>query len=306
MSSLDDLRKSNPTKTCPVCGKTFTFTDLEESLSYRIGRRDWEKRVFCSSSCSKSISGAKVMKELKYDDEVPSHKTCPVCGVKFPKPLTESKRVWLQHTYCSLECTYSDRQGKQPEWLIDKAFQLGHEPWHKGRSSTYANCRICGKRFPTHGKELLVSCPNPECREASKKLRAENASKALKQMWENGEFDDNDPTWNLVPTVTSGEIALAPYLEPEGWETQYKVPCNPPDMHNRTYHLDFAYPEEKLYVEIDGSSHLKPDRIEKDNLRTKLLGKKGWQGIRFWEREAKNSPEMVYEQIWDWIVKVLE
>lgn len=47
--------------------------------------------------------------------------------------------------------------------------------------------------------------------------------------------------------------------------------------HVNRYFLDFAYPEHKLYIEIDGEQHkLDPKVIEHDKVRTKNLDNDGW------------------------------
>lgn len=46
------------------------------------------------------------------------------------------------------------------------------------------------------------------------------------------------------------------------------------------YRLDFAYVDEKHYIEIDGGQHLEPERIEHDIKRDAWLQTRGWTGLR--------------------------
>lgn len=47
--------------------------------------------------------------------------------------------------------------------------------------------------------------------------------------------------------------------------------------HVNRYFLDFAYPEHKLYIEIDGEQHkLDPKVVEHDRVRTEILNDEGW------------------------------
>lgn len=47
------------------------------------------------------------------------------------------------------------------------------------------------------------------------------------------------------------------------------------------YHVDFANPKEKLYLEIDGDQHyLDKKMVEHDKRRTQKLSELGWSGMR--------------------------
>lgn len=70
-----------------------------------------------------------------------------------------------------------------------------------------------------------------------------------------------------------------------GWEYNYSV--------NR-FCLDFAFPELKLDVEIDGATHNIEKVKLKDNIRDIFLQEKGWKILRIKATEIKNN---VYECI---------
>ena len=55
------------------------------------------------------------------------------------------------------------------------------------------------------------------------------------------------------------------------------------------YQLDFAFPEYKLCVEIDGSTHLLKNVIEIDKRRDKFLNIEGWRVLRITAKEIKNN-----------------
>lgn len=88
----------------------------------------------------------------------------------------------------------------------------------------------------------------------------------------------------LASFFTGGQDAptLPPYvsdylwLERLGYVREYQV------QYNKTtrYRLDFAHPEARICIEIDGSSHRHPDRQAKDRLRDARLREKGWKVIR--------------------------
>lgn len=52
------------------------------------------------------------------------------------------------------------------------------------------------------------------------------------------------------------------------------------------YVVDFALPDDKLIIEVDGESHLRPAQIEKDRERTAYFESKGWRVVRIWNEEV--------------------
>lgn len=61
------------------------------------------------------------------------------------------------------------------------------------------------------------------------------------------------------------------------------------------YIADFACPEHKLIVEVDGSQHAE-DEIY-DQLRTTYLEQQGWQVVRFWNDDVLNDIDNVCSHI---------
>ena len=62
------------------------------------------------------------------------------------------------------------------------------------------------------------------------------------------------------------------------------------------YVVDFACPDCKVVVEIDGESHL--SHREKDSQRTMVLESGGWYVLRFWNTEIYDDFEPVKELIY--------
>jgi len=52
------------------------------------------------------------------------------------------------------------------------------------------------------------------------------------------------------------------------------------------YIVDFACPEHRLIVEIDGSQHANPDDAAYDAVRTRRLEADGWTVLRFWNGDV--------------------
>lgn len=66
----------------------------------------------------------------------------------------------------------------------------------------------------------------------------------------------------------------------------------------RRYRLDFAYPLQRVFVEVDGvASHSAPEQIAKDGGRQNDLVAAGWQPIRFDYLQLKHSPSRCAQTI---------
>lgn len=67
------------------------------------------------------------------------------------------------------------------------------------------------------------------------------------------------------------------------------------------YFIDFAFVDIKLAIEIDGSQHLRADRIESDKKKDKLLIDNGWKVLRFSENIVKTNWVLIDEKIQEFV-----
>ena len=68
------------------------------------------------------------------------------------------------------------------------------------------------------------------------------------------------------------------------------------NYHVDRYFLDFAYPDKKFYVEVDGEQHYTEDGVKHDKLRTEILESLGWiciERIRWKEYIKLDSEERI-------------
>ena len=63
------------------------------------------------------------------------------------------------------------------------------------------------------------------------------------------------------------------------------------------YIVDFACPEEKLVVEVDGSQHGESGPSVADTIRTKRLEQDGWTVLRFWNDDVLRDIDNVCQHI---------
>ncbi|MFD2053994.1 endonuclease domain-containing protein [Mesorhizobium calcicola] len=63
------------------------------------------------------------------------------------------------------------------------------------------------------------------------------------------------------------------------------------------YIVDFACPEKKLAVEVDGSQHVQADAVARDEARTLRLEQDGWTVLRSWTDDIIGDIDNVCQHI---------
>ena len=63
------------------------------------------------------------------------------------------------------------------------------------------------------------------------------------------------------------------------------------------YFIDFAFVDEKLAVEIDGSQHLEESRKKKDEEKDDVLSNNGWRVIRFTAKDVMSNSKLVIQEL---------
>jgi len=66
--------------------------------------------------------------------------------------------------------------------------------------------------------------------------------------------------------------------------------------------IDFAFPDHKIAIEIDGPHHLQKKRRQKDHIKDSVLKKHGWTVIRFNTQQVESNisecVDIVLDNIW--------
>jgi very-short-patch-repair endonuclease len=110
------------------------------------------------------------------------------------------------------------------------------------------------------------------------------------------EFMKNNPektAWRLS-NVSYPEKLCIEYIEKNGLDKNHSIVR---EYSVFPYFIDFAFVNEMVAVEIDGSQHLLPERKESDNKKDELLNELGWVVIRVSEKEIKTNINDVFDQI---------
>lgn len=162
-------------------------------------------------------------------------------------------------------------------------------------------CNYCNKHFesgqklgghknnckfdPNYESKLLKRQKCAKKHHKGKKLTQEHKDKISKSRTKYlKENPDQVPyLLNHSSKISYPEQTMIKYLNEhniKGWIHQ---------MQFSIYQLDFAFPEYKLCVEIDGSTHLLDTVIEIDKRRDKFLNEEGWRVLRITAKEVKNN-----------------
>ena len=220
-------------------------------------------------------------------------KSCLQCDSEFLKPPTRSKRNWEKSKFCSRKCKQTAQVG-QPSPL--KGTKTG-----KFYVKHFLPCRICGEPTKYSGTTRnklygMVHCGNPECADKSRQLKNERISEKAVDMYASGERVAVKDGWRNVKRISPEEELIFPWITAIGFVPQYKFLTG---VHTnklpRMFRLDFALPEHKLYIEIDGTVH----RLKKkaDTRRDSMMLERGWNGIRIPSSDVNNDIESVKERI---------
>jgi len=107
--------------------------------------------------------------------------------------------------------------------------------------------------------------------------------------------------WSYVERISKEELALAPWFLEHGWKVQWRLVTNVSGESGlpRCFWLDFSLPDQKLCVEIDGTSHrLNPDRFAR---RDAMMRERGWRILRIVASTVDKDKGATIAQIERWI-----
>jgi very-short-patch-repair endonuclease len=110
------------------------------------------------------------------------------------------------------------------------------------------------------------------------------------------EFMKNNPqktAWRLS-NISYPEKLFIEYIEKNGVDKKYSIVR---EYSVFPYFIDFAFINEMVAIEIDGSQHLQPERKERDGKKDKLLNDLGWVVVRVSEKEIKTNIDSVFNEI---------
>jgi very-short-patch-repair endonuclease len=110
------------------------------------------------------------------------------------------------------------------------------------------------------------------------------------------EFMKNNPektSWRQK-NISYPEKLFLNKINEIGWSEKYSIVR---EFSVFPFFIDFAFVNEMVAVEIDGSQHLLEERKKKDQIKDEVLNKQGWCVIRISEREIKKNIDETIEKL---------
>jgi len=182
----------------------------------------------------------------------------------------------------------------------------GQETWNKGKTlpktAPRHPCRICGEptRYYASDRRLagMITCGRPDCVKESHAIKNERIGDTQRADFAAGRRQARTGAWATIPLVSREEAALTDWFVGLGWVPQHRVLTG---VHTnklpRMFRLDFALPDCRLYVEIDGSVHRHRSRRESDARRDAMLTERGWIGLRLTATLVRDDPDAAKQTV---------
>ena len=190
---------------------------------------------------------------------------CPICG-KIKSNRGIALHIWKSHTV----------EGKELDNKIRKTFENG---------------RVGTNQFIKAKSEGRIICVSKETREKigrnwlgrkhteeAKRKISKSLTKYLQEHPDRVPYIHNHSSKNSYPEILF-EDALREH-NITGWQYHYR---------NGIYQYDYAFPELKIDVEIDGGTHASEKVIIIDERRDKFSKENGWTILRFTAKRIKED-----------------
>ena len=242
--------KPRPRKPCIKCGRLITNSNYDRHLR-ACGGRD------------------KTLRKIKAEWKQSNGKyKCPHCDKEFTKAGIGG-HIWRMHTEegKSFDPSFGYRKGTRSAWNkgltehIDTRVKRNAITIREG----YENGTIKRRKGFKHSKETKKKISDWQL-----KFLEKNPDQVLYRKFHSSK--ESYPEKRFRKSLEKAGI--------QGWI--YRYPAG-------IYEYDFAFPELKLDVEIDGSTHLKPEVKKKDIRRDAWSRSQGWSVARFTAREIKTN-----------------
>ena len=239
-------------------------------------------------------------------------KRCLHCQMLLSKKYYESRTAWEGRKFCSRACHYAySRAHPRPAWnrgataATDSRLEQmvkNKLAGHRSRGERITKqCPICGSDFEIAASQtrLLITCRSAACKATYRKVvvndkigRASRAAVAAGRV---------SHGWT-TRGPSRAEQLLAQLLEPHGWVAECPV-LDETHPQGRVATCDVAWAEQRLDVEIDGSSHRK--KHGHDAERDTQLRLKGWEVLRVTDTTVLENPQGTANAVLLWAKQVI-
>jgi len=198
---------------------------------------------------------------------------CPDCNKEFSKKGIGS-HVWRMHTKEGQK--FNPKKGDKQAWNkgltkeTDERVKRYATACHEGYKSGRNKPSFKGKKHPQETKDRISKSRIEYLKKHPDKIpyRLNHSSKM------------SYPEKRFMESLEENNIV--------GWVYKYQVGL---------YEYDFAFPEIKLDVEIDGGTHLQEKVKKIDQRRDAWSRSRGWEVLRFTAKEVKSNIQQLIEQL---------
>lgn len=244
---------------CENCNKEF-------QIGYGTNR-------FCSRSCCASFNAKKYDPEKKLRS-LERARAAKARYNRLRKDLGEDTKGNCR--FCGKECKNSnslrnhERLCQDNPNRIESPLKPFFQKGHKGRNG-YTKAKELGLPKPEMSAEARRKIGDINRGKHLSEERKAHLSKVMKEKIAKGEF---------IPPYKRNHSSKVSYPEKYFIEVFKDIPVKY-NFQVGLYQLDFAIPEKKIYVEVDGEQHYVDKKIvEHDKIRTEKLEELGWTCIR--------------------------
>lgn len=157
------------------------------------------------------------------------------------------------------------------------------------RSRSYVSKVLYGYTRSNSEGNKIAHIMKPHLFKHSEKTKALMREKRLKFMKEHPE----KTAWRRS-NESYPEKMFKKYLEDRGYDKKHLIYR---EYSVFPYFIDFAFINEKIAIEIDGSQHLEEERAKKDKEKDKLLNSNGWKVIRITDKTIKTDWNSIDETL---------
>lgn len=257
---------------CPTCKTMFDIPKKSHIYQSKKGK----EKFFCSIKCSR-------IKHVKID------KKCLTCEKVFMSSTNPKSNKCCSRRCASIFSQKHIDVEKTRQSVLDYHVKQGTIAVLEIR-----NCCFCKNLFDVNKKSNKRFCSRSCARKNNflddnfKKRSVERLKNRRNDMIKNG-------TWNVWKSRCEPSYPEKYFMEVlKNKNLKYEF-----NYSFGIYNIDFAFVENKIALEIDGQQHLKPERIESDARKDKLLIDNGWIVFRIpWKNpNSKSGKQFLLEKI---------
>lgn len=202
---------------------------------------------------------------------------------------TERKQ---KNAFNNWQCKYCEFVGRTRRELQKHraechCYGKSHPAWNKGLTKDNdERVKHCGESI----SKALTGTTKPPVSEETRRKLSESRKKYIAEhdgiWWSSRSNCKRSYAEEWTKKLLDNECSEYKYIE---------------EYHIGRWFLDFAWPDRKIYIEIDGEQHNWPDRKKNDIEKDKYCKENGWNCLRLTWKYIMNNTQTAIQQIKDFV-----